>query len=496
MAWLSLLGNIRTDLTGCLLSQSPVQARLEALFGQFAARDFSSALGLALTLDGEGVRDPMLATLLAHLGLLCGQGQAFELGLARLDDLIAQMPDFAQQTQAYDETFVSGQVVGAFGRGDGRMVLALLELSRRLHPGIAQAFPQSVATMIARSPLANLGMVDRAISQKPLDGAPVRTRRVNLYLNPWFFGPGGRVHDLGPRMARAFSANHWPTNLLAPTYHDQDLIELAPDELFAHLSQGAPDLILFDNQRCRIRPETFSLVSARLRVQNPDIKFGLLLFDPWIVDFWADLRTFSPMVDVIWTPSFSAPVLQEADIADKTFFMTYPVGVGLDELASPPRERMVAFQGAVEWYNYARAYWLTLLDKAGAPVRGVVTRHVDDGLDPIESFKLYLNGFRSVEGLLNLSMRKDGSRMATGRSFEAIYTGACLFQEQADDMAQFGFREGFHYLGFTRFDDLMDRLAFVVANPDAMQQIAQQGQAFYQEKFMDSQIINALGRRL
>jgi hypothetical protein len=481
-----------------LVTLFDLNARIGMVFDRFADRDFTTALSLADALKAEGAVDPLLGTLLAHLGIICGTDDTFACGLAMIDSASALDPNAPWRVKGYDADFISGHVCGALARGDERAILALLEISRRINPALAAIFPDSVERMISRPPeprrnLIGLSAVPTKIS--PGQG-PKRSLRANLYLNPWFFGPSGRRHDLGPRMARAFNGAGWPAQLIEPPYIGDDLATLDADSLALRMGDGAPDVIIFDNQRCNISPAIFGQAAAQLRRDNADLRFVLLLPDPWLVDFWPDLRLFAPMVDAIWAPSPGAGILSEAIVADKVFCATYPIGVGLDELPAQTRAPVTAFQGAVEWYNYARAYWLALLAAAKSPVRRVLTHHRDDGLSPIDSFKIYLSRFQSVDRQISLSMRRDGTRMATGRSFETIFTGACLLQEQTDDMAYFGFEAGRHYLSFTTFDDLMDQLAFGEQNPDAVKTLAARAQAFYLSTYADPFLVGALEARL
>ena len=92
-------------------------------------------------------------------------------------------------------------------------------------------------------------------------------------------------------------------------------------------------------------------------------------------------------------------------------------------------------------------------------------------------------------------MRRDGSRMLTGRSFESIFAGGCLIQERVDDLDYY-FEPGRHYFRFETFADLRNLLTWLSHHPEEAQATAERGQAYYHAHYSDRAIVESLGRRL
>jgi spore maturation protein CgeB len=134
-----------------------------------------------------------------------------------------------------------------------------------------------------------------------------------------------------------------------------------------------------------------------------------------------------------------------------------------------------------------------MLERAKAPVTALVTQHVDDGLGAIESYRKYIETFLIYDSQLNFALRRDGSRLATGRAFEVIHCGGCLFQERTEDLDYY-FTPQEHYFCFKTFDELMDLLKLAETEPERIQAVAAKGQAYYRAHFDDRLIIDGLGR--
>jgi len=268
-------------------------------------------------------------------------------------------------------------------------------------------------------------------------------------------------------------------------------LPISEDELFEVMGAGRTDVVVVDIVGIRADDDDLATVVSRLRAANPDFRIISVSVDPWREDHSEYQLNIARLVDRVWAPSTETSLLQHPHFLDKVYLPPFPVGIRIDELIPVRREHSAGFQGAVEWYNYSRAFWLSLAAKVGAPLRHVVTKHVDDGLDPISSFITYLSGFRSVAAMVNFSMRISGRRMATGRGFETLFAGICLLQEGTQDM-DFYFRAGEHYLAFDTFDEFMDLLTYVRDNPDTADKVARRGQEFYHRTYSDERLIAGL----
>jgi hypothetical protein len=169
--------------------------------------------------------------------------------------------------------------------------------------------------------------------------------------------------------------------------------------------------------------------------------------------------------------------------------------VPLDQLPARGVNAAIAFYGAVESYNLSRAYWLSGLKKGRIPIDQYVTNHRDDGLNPLESYRHYLGRFCQSARLLSFSLRTDGSRMLTGRSFETVFSGGLLIQERVDHL-DFYFTPGEHYFRFETFPDLVDLVCYLDENPKIARETAERGHTHYLTHFNDDLLIRQLSVKL
>jgi hypothetical protein len=475
------------------MSDSLMTQRQALLLEHFSRRDFATALAIAEEMEILGETNPLQVVILAHLGVLTGSQAAFHLGLSTLDRLPR---DLATQSALlnYDHDLIAAHACGALTRGELDQILQLLEISRRANPAIGEIFTSAVDEALRRpaNPSLPVTFPSRARAYQSLPPPPkAETRRVSLFVTEFFFGPGSRRHDIGPRIKRAFDRSNWPCDMFHTGYIGNEIIHWQADEFYQKMGQNQPDLILLDS--FNIAPAEFAMAAARLRRDNPNIRFVLLIFDPWLGHLFERIRPLAEMVDLVWAPFPSAPLLAEPIFRNKLYFSTFPVGIDYDELRHQPRLRRAAFQGAIEWYNYSRAYWIAMLERAKAPVTALVTQHVDDGLGAIESYRKYIETFLIYDSQLNFALRRDGSRLATGRAFEVIHCGGCLFQERTEDLDYY-FTPQEHYFCFKTFDELMDLLKLAETEPERIQAVAAKGQAYYRAHFDDRLIIDGLGR--
>ncbi len=467
--------------------------RQSLLLEHFSRRDFAAALAIAEEMESAGETNPLQAVILAHLGVLTGSQAAFHLGLGALD----RLPRDGESTSAlfgYDVDFISAHACGALTRGNQADILSLLEISRRANPYIAEIFTTSITDALSRAAQPSLAPVvpSRPVfAQVPYNGPLMAGRRVSLFVTEFYFGPGSRRHDIGPRIKRAFDRAGWPCDMWHTPIQGYEILQCSADQFYHNVSRNRPDLVVLDS--FNIAPSEFAEAATRLRRDNPNIRFALMIFDPWMPRLLDQIRALAGLVDLVWAPFPSARLLDEPVFKDKVYFLTFPVGIDPSELPIRPRMRRTAFKGAIEWYNYSRAYWVTLLEQAKAPVTAFITKHVDDGLDPIESYKKYIDPFLSFDSQLNFALRPDGTRLATGRAFEVIHCGGCLIQERSEDLDYF-FTPQEHYFSFKTFDELMDLFALFEQEPERILAVAKAGHAHYRAHFDDRLIIDGLGR--
>ncbi len=423
---------------------------------------------------------------------MVGDNMALARGLSDLPHMDRMNAEAATVCAEFKEKFIAVRTAAAFAQGDYAAVLGFLEITRHIDPAIAHIFPEASRCRNQSHVWEPRGNAPSSLlSFRASAPGTERSRRVLFLCRKFFYGPASRLHDAGPRFKRAFDRAGWPCTLVDPGYEDRSPRGVNARRLLDVTVEATPDVVVFD--ACGIHVEFPELIEFLIKVRGmcPDVRMVFLHFDPWIKQQWAFMRAIATLFDAVWCPFPAAEVLQTPELRDKVTFIPFPVGVGLDELPVVERQDVAAFQGAVAAPNFSRAFWMVSLQLAQSRVESRVTTHLDDGLDPIDSYRHYLSRFQTVERLVNFSLRSDGSRIVTGRTFEAIYAGTCLLQEHADDLAYY-FVPFLHYLPFTTFEDLQKAFTYCEQEPKEALAVRERAQEFYLEKYEDRKLVRYL----
>jgi hypothetical protein len=440
---------------------------------------------------------PLQAMILATAAEMVGDDARFERALECVDILLDASPQSAAMMREFDLALVSGELRRWFQTGDYTRVRNHLALVRKFNPALRAAFPNDPC--VIGSPLPNpqlpvqipsFGLYDFAVPLKPSPKS-----RYAFFTRRFYYGPDSRHHDMGPRVARAFQRAGRAFVLMDPAYEGNVRVAVNAQRLLSLALASGADVILIDHFGIETTVGEWGAFTAALRRARPSVKLVHFNFDPWIQKAWPTLQALGQQVDLIWAHFPGGTYWDELGLRAKLFPLPFPVGVGVEELPNSAPVNRTAFHGAVESYNLSRAYWLTMLSDAKLNITQQISVHDSDGLDPIDSYRNYLTGFQNSERLLSFSMRSDGSRIITGRSFETVFSGACLIQERADDL-DFYFIPGEHYFRFETIEDLTALLKELEHNPDMARQVAAKGQAYYQYHFADTLLVEKLEARL
>jgi len=123
------------------------------------------------------------------------------------------------------------------------------------------------------------------------------------------------------------------------------------------------------------------------------------------------------------------------------------------------------FTGLVQGFNLNRVYWILVAMHRVLPIEMLVTQpEVDDGLDCESSLLLYIQKLLASFASLNLSTRKDGSRMLTDRAIEVISLNRFLIQEYCPALRHY-YVEGDHFLEFRKNEELQTIVDFLRLHP-------------------------------
>jgi hypothetical protein len=172
------------------------------------------------------------------------------------------------------------------------------------------------------------------------------------------------------------------------------------------------------------------------------------------------------------------------------FFMPFPHGGEFAPTKASKADRLV-FVGGVQHYNWMRTLWLAGAKSTGIPVFSWLSDHRDDSLPPLASYRLYMRKLEEAGCAINFSLRRDGSRMTTGRSFEALLAGALLVQEHCPEFDAYA-EPGRHYLSFTSPAELRGLWRFIRDCPAEAEAIRRTGHEFAKERYGDTPILNGL----
>jgi len=447
-----------------------------------------------LTLGGlmiqAGQLHPLQTMMFAAAAELLERADQFALAMTCIDRLLAHDAGNADHMLQFERLIMNGEIRKWFQSGAHDRVLNHLAWARHIDPLLNQIFPASAMTappkpvLPDQTPHYPLG---------PWIKSPesMRTARAVFFMRRHYFGVNSRPHDMGPRFAAALDMAGWPCLLMDPGFDGDISCAPTPQAMLAAIEAHEADLVLIDHFGINMIPaqwEEFSNAAQRIR---PHVKLVHIGFDPWIASNWPLLAIFGRQVDLIWSHTPDGAYWDALGLRDKLYYLPFPVGVPFEQLPARNENTEIAFYGAVESYNLSRAYWLSGLKKADIAINQHVTNHRDDGLTPLESYRNYLGRFCQSGRLLSFSLRSDGSRMLTGRSFETVFSGGLLIQERVDHL-DFYLTPGNHYFRFETFSELTDLVCYLNENPDIAQATAARGHTHYLTHFNDGILIRQL----
>ena len=330
----------------------------------------------------------------------------------------------------------------------------------------------------------------------PSSDVPRKPRRVVVAVREKFFPhrSWARLFDGGPRLQAAMNTYGWETAFFGMKFDDLSEDYLGIIDL---CKRHRAELLILDDDLCLSHENTLmgrSIVIDRLRQEMPGMKIMSFLFDTWSIDP-AVLKSAISALDGIWdVTSPSLPLWNDPELAGRVLHAPLP-HVGNYFPPRLPLDSRLFFSGSISRFNWQRALWLSACRKHGLPVEHRVSKHHCDGLPALESYRAYMQELVQAPCSLNFSMRKDLSRVVTGRSFEVILAGSLLIQEYTPDMHRY-FIPGKHFLEFSTFSELVGLVRFVSEHPEEAEAIRRNGYAFARERYDDDKIIGYLDRLL
>ena len=296
-----------------------------------------------------------------------------------------------------------------------------------------------------------------------------------VFFREFMFGPGTRKHEFGYRIQSALASQGWD-------------VSLRPLQEIGHYSSpDRNDFALVDILAFAHMPPIDFIRNVLSNLKRSFRKIIIIEPDPWTGIFDEMLRSISDHVDYVWGFTADWSLLDEPSYRGKS--VLFPNVGGLDHLDNLKLADLdwngctFNFTGSVQGYNLNRTYWILEAIRRDLPIEIKITKPgIDDGLDRDESLQLYAQSLASTHASLNMTTRKDGSQIITGRSAEVISLNRLLVQESCPAFHHY-YVDGEHFLEFSGIEGLCTIIEFLRAHPRVAQRICLQGHRFYQEKY-------------
>lgn len=247
----------------------------------------------------------------------------------------------------------------------------------------------------------------------------------------------------------------------------------------AAIQATAPDVVLID-------VDQYSLYSPLVEVASALRADGLcvvgLAYDLWgktgriIADGWG------PQLDLLiaWTPNLilAEKGKQEGDVGPANLhILMAPMSPSHPEASHwMRRDLSCLFSGRL----FAdRGGWLAGAMTANGPRSLTVSLN---GVGPQMDHDAYLAATRRARAILNLTRRKTGEKIVTGRAAEALACGSLLLEEAGSGVDWF-YHEHRHYLSFGCMDELTLLRRFVDEQSSLASELALSGFTFFTQTY-------------
>ncbi len=473
------------------------QKLFSVTFELYRARDYYPALMLAGRLRRCGFIHPVALGIEAHLGLVLGSGDDLTVVLDQLEGAVSSAP-------AADLTWLAAsvgarvreEVISASEKQNHDRVNGLFKIVRFIFPSLCDGL---IEQFIAdRIPEAKPSRPLLTFERPPKDGR--RSRSVVVAVSERFHpaNPQSRLLDIGPLIVAALDGYGWKTAFYGlQSLSDRPLIQRDWDALLRLCRDHQAEAVFIQEfLPDTISPDDLASFTSALRRACPGLQVVALYFDPWDRQRWPAIRAAAEVVDRIWAPWPSLALWSGETLREKVMFLPIP-HEGLGGYSGPSRSRgmILSFVGGVDSANWPRAFWLSSLKKAGVPLRVTITQRRDNQMPPLESHRAYMKSLGAAGCALNFSRRLDGSKILTGRTFEAILAGALLVQERTEDVDYY-FTSNEHYLEFSTVGDIIQINEMIRREPEKIMEMRWRAFRHYQAHYSGAQIAACLDKLL
>lgn len=301
-----------------------------------------------------------------------------------------------------------------------------------------------------------------------------------IFFSEFIFAPGSRRCEAGYRIQKALSSQGWQVSLFPL------------GDVCRHSSATMLDFAIIDVLAFHEMPFVdICYLLSQLRHSFRKI----IIAD---TDVWAGrsddlLRSISSHIDYIWGFTADWSLTDEPEFRGRSILFPYFGGLDhLDAIIEAPlnwNQCTYNFTGSVQMYNLNRISWILELIRNSLPINIKITSpDIDDGLDPLCSQDIYAQTVAATHAAINLTTRMDGSRPATGRSFEVLSLNRLLIQESCPVFHRY-FVEGEHFFEFNDISKLAGIIESIKTSPETAKKVCAEGHQFYKEKYSCKKLV-------
>lgn len=301
--------------------------------------------------------------------------------------------------------------------------------------------------------------------------------------NYWWPGrPQTRVHEMFWRLPAVFGRGGWAVDTFPA-----DL----PESVVGWVAEKntKKDVVLIDLQIGHWTDQDHRRVAQQV---SEKYKFVIgLLLDPWAACQESISKLWGDTIDLIWAPGSSNVQLESWRARGyMTSNFLLPLGLNFEKppsSRSPLKNTQFKFSGSIEWTNFPRMFW-RIACRNNKRVLFDISSLADDRRSPQDSYLAYLERLTSTGAAINFSMRRSGSRMMTGRTYESLAAGVLLLQEYSPDVAEF-FVPNEHYIEFDGLESFETHVETTSLSAQKLfREVAREGCAFFHDTYSDKHL--------
>lgn len=265
--------------------------------------------------------------------------------------------------------------------------------------------------------------------------------------------------------------------------------------LYPHLgldpAKAMSDLVMLRAQIHTMRPDVI-VFDANFMGQEVGINFNYLsrlkeetgarligfMGDVWGTH-WIEIANYwGPVADLIMYIVPDGPFVKASSFNNNMLSSPYPVNTR-NFFPDPVKNFDLSFFGS---HAYLRPFWLAHALRAAARLGLKINVREHQRTSDCPNVAEYAEILRRSHMVLNFSSRGEGTKIITGRAWQALNSGSLLLEEE-NDQTKYYFEPFIHYVPFENAAQLERLVEFFYKNPDQAAIIGQSASAFCTEHY-------------